>query len=105
MKTHVYNVYILTNKYHNVLYTGVTNDLQRRCSEHKQKRIKGFTQKYNVDKLVYYETYDNIDFAIAREKQIKGFSRVKKSNLINEFNMEWEDLFSDGKINVLKKKG
>ncbi len=104
MKTHVYYVYILSNKYHNVLYTGVTNDLERRCFEHKQKKIKGFTQKYNVDKLVYYEIFDYVDFAIAREKQLKGYSRVKKINLINKCNEEWEDLFRDGKIKVLKKK-
>ena len=77
MRTHVYYVYILTNTHNNVLYTGVTNDLERRCYEHKQKKIKGFTQKYNVDKLIYFERFDSIDSAIAREKQIKGFSRQK----------------------------
>src|SRR3972149_9491757 len=77
MRIHVYYVYILTNTHHNVLYTGVTNDLERRCYEHKQKKIKGFTQKYNVDKLIYFERFDSIDSAIAREKQIKGFSKEK----------------------------
>ena len=77
MRIHVYYVYILTNKHHNVLYTGVTNDLERRCYEHKEKKIKGFTQKYNVDKLIYFERFDSIDSAIAREKQIKGFSKEK----------------------------
>ena len=70
MRIHVYYVYILTNTHHNVLYTGVTNDLERRCYEHKQKKIKGFTQKYNVDKLIYFERFDSIDSAIARGKQI-----------------------------------
>jgi putative endonuclease len=98
MKIHLYYVYILTNKYHSVLYTGVTNDLERRFFEHKQKKIKGFTQKYNIDKLVFYEVFDYIDTAIKREKQIKGYSRIKKTKLIDEFNKEWEDLFIDGRI-------
>src|SRR3989339_2118357 len=100
MRIHVYYVYILTNTHHNVLYTGVTNDLERRCYEHKQKKIKGFTQKYNVDKLIYFEKFDFIDLAIAREKQIKGYSRIKKINLIGQFNKEWKDLFCDRKIEV-----
>ncbi len=103
MKIHLYYVYILTNKYHSVLYTGITNDLERRCFEHKQKKIKGFTQKYNIDNLVYYEIFEYVDLAIAREKQIKGYSQVKKTKLIDEFNIEWEDLFIDGRIKVLKK--
>ena len=77
-----YYVYILTNKHNTVLYTGVTNDLMRRVSEHKQKIIKGFTAKYNCDKLVFYEHYFNIDEAIKREKQIKGWKRYKRINLI-----------------------
>ena len=81
MRFHVYYVYILTNTHHNVLYTGLTNDLERRCYEHKMKIIKGFTQKYNVDKLIYFERFESIGLAIAREKQIKGFSRIKKSAL------------------------
>ena len=92
MRIHVYYVYILTNTHHNVLYTGVTNDLERRCYEHKQKKIKGFTQKYNVDKLIYFERFDSIDSAIAREKQIKGFSRAKKLALINKVNYDWKEL-------------
>lgn len=99
MRIHSYYIYILTNANHTVLYTGVTNDLERRCNEHKQKRIKGFTQKYNVDKLIYFEQFEFIDLAIAREKQIKGFSRVKKLELINQLNKEWQDLSSNGKIN------
>ena len=91
-----YYIYILTNTHHNVLYTGVTNDLERRCYEHKQKKIKGFTQKYNVDKLIYFERFDSIDLAIDREKQIKGFSREKKLALINKVNKEWKELSHTG---------
>ena len=98
MKIHLYYVYILTNANHTVLYTGVTNDLERRCFEHKQKKIKGFTQKYNVDKLIYFEKFDYVDLAIAREKQIKGFSRVKKENLINQSNPGWNELYWNGLI-------
>lgn len=98
MKLHSYYVYILTNSNHTVLYTGVTNDLERRCFEHKQKKLKGFTQKYNVDKLVYYASFDLIDNAIAREKQIKGYSRIKKLALINQFNEKWQELYLNGKI-------
>ena len=98
MKINLYYVYILTNSNHTVLYTGVTNDLERRCYEHKQKKLKGFTQKYNVDKLIYFETFDFIDQAIAREKQIKGYSRQKKNALIDNFNSDWNNLYIDGKI-------
>jgi putative endonuclease len=96
MITKVYYVYILTNKNHTVLYTGVTNDLERRCFEHKQKKNKGFTKKYNVDRLIYFERFDLIDLAIDREKQIKGFSREKKLELINQFNIEWKELLHTG---------
>ena len=88
MGVYLYYVYILTNAYNKVLYTDVTNDLERRRYEHKQKNIKGFTQKYNVDKLVYFEQFDFIDLAISREKQIKGYSRQKKIELINKRNKE-----------------
>lgn len=98
MRIHSYYIYILTNAHHTVLYTGVTNNLERRCNEHKQKKIKGFTQKYNVDKLIYFEQFDFIDLAIAREKQIKGYSRAKKLELINQFNKEWKELYSTGEI-------
>ncbi len=94
MRIYSYYVYILTNAYHSVFYTGVTNDLERRCKEHRQKKIKGFTQKYNVYKLIYFEHFDFIDLAIAREKQIKGYSRSKKVELIDQFNKEWGDLLS-----------
>ena len=92
MKLHLYYVYILTNSSNKVLYVGVTNDLERRCYEHKQKLNKGFTQKYNVDKLIYYEKFDCIELAIFREKQIKGYSRSKKDALINDINPEWDEL-------------
>jgi putative endonuclease len=98
MRIHLYYVYILTNAHHSVLYVGVTNDLERRCFEHRQKKIKGFTQKYNVDKLIYFERFDFIDLAIAREKQIKGYSRSKKIALIDQFNKDWRELYCEGKI-------
>ena len=103
MRIHIYYVYILTNAHHSVLYTGVTNDLERRCYEHRQKKIKGFTQKYNVDKLIYFQRLDFIDLTIVREKQIKGYSRAKKIALIDQFNMEWKELYCDGKINIPTK--
>lgn len=98
MRIHLYYVYILTNASHKVLYTGVTNDLERRCFEHKQKKIKGFTQKYNIDRLIYFEKFDFVDFAIIREKQIKGYSRAKKTALIDQFNKGWKDLYCDGRV-------
>ena len=90
MKQKYYYVYILSNKYNNVLYVGITNDLIRRVYEHKNKLIEGFTEKYNVDKLVYYELFNDPINAITREKQLKGYSRKKKVELINSFNPEWE---------------
>ncbi|MBN9230300.1 MAG: endonuclease [Legionella sp. 40-6] len=86
-------VYLLANKYNNVLYTGVTSDLQRRVYEHKSKLVAGFTKKYNVDRLVYFEACSGIVIAIEREKQIKGWSRKKKQDLIQAFNPEWNDLY------------
>jgi putative endonuclease len=96
MKIYNYNIYILTNKNHTVLYVGVTNNLSRRCYEYKNKLIKGFTQKYNVNKPVYFEIFDFIDVAIKREKRIKGYSRMKKLALINSFNSQWIDLYNNG---------
>lgn len=75
------------------MYTGVTNDLIRRVYEHKNKLVAGFTQKYNVDRLVYFEICSGIVLAIEREKQIKGWSRKKKQDLINSLNPEWDDLY------------
>lgn len=90
-----YFVYLMTNKTNKVVYTGVTNDLQRRLYEHKNKLIEGFTQKYNVNKLVYYEETSDIKIAILREKEIKKWRREKKDNLINTLNPEWNDLSND----------
>jgi len=91
----VYYVYILTNKYNTVLYTGVTNDLERRMQEHRSPDNRGFTSRYNVQKLVYYETFDDVVEAIAREKQIKGGSRQKKIDLIVGSNPWWNDLLPE----------
>jgi putative endonuclease len=89
-----YFVYIMTNR-SGTLYTGVTNNLERRVFEHKQKKIPGFTKKYNIDRLVYYEGTPNIEEAIAREKQIKGWLRKKKIALIESLNPVLKDLSSD----------
>jgi putative endonuclease len=98
MKIHLYYVYILTNASHKVLYTGITNDLERRCYEHKHKLMKGFTQKYNVHILIYFEIFENIELAISREKQIKGYSRAKKEALIEQLNKDWVELPYNMKI-------
>jgi putative endonuclease len=89
-----YYVYVMTNKFR-TLYTGVTNNLERRVWEHKNKAIPGFTSKYNITKLVYYEDGTQIEEAIAREKQIKGWLRAKKIALIETMNPEWRDLSED----------
>ena len=87
-------VYIITNEHNTTLYTGVTNDLQRRIHEHKTKlKPKSFTARYNLNKLVYYEGFHRIEEAIAREKQIKAGSRQKKIDLINSINTDWNDLY------------
>lgn len=88
----MYYVYMMTNWANNVLYIGVTNDLHRRTLEHKTKTVPGFTQRYNLHKLVYFEDYTNINQAIDREKQLKGWKRAKKNQLVNEFNEDWLDL-------------
>ncbi|MCL2877100.1 MAG: GIY-YIG nuclease family protein [Betaproteobacteria bacterium] len=87
-------VYILFNQKNGTLYVGVTSNLVARVYEHKNKIVDGFTKKYNVDKLGYYEIHDDIVSAIAREKQIKGGSRAKKVALIESTNPEWNDLYS-----------
>lgn len=89
MKT--YFVYIMTN-HSGTLYTGMTNNLERRVYEHKHKLIPGFTSKYNITKLVYYEEGNDVNAALAREKQIKGWLRAKKIELIESKNPEWKDL-------------
>ena len=85
---------MMTNKNNTVLYTGVTNDLKRRIYGHKEKLVEGFTKKYNITKLVYYEISEDVRGAIMREKQIKGGSRANKIKLIESVNKEWEDLYN-----------
>ena len=88
-------VYILTNKNHTVLYTGVTSNLEQRVWQHKSRAIAGFTKKYNCDKLIWFQVAEEIESAIAREKQIKSWSRKKKEIIINELNPQWRDLSAD----------
>ena len=89
-------VYIMSNARNTVLYTGVTNDLIRRVQEHKNRlNPNSFTFQYNLNKLVYYESFNSIEEAINREKQIKGRSRKKKEELINSINPEWKDLWDE----------
>jgi putative endonuclease len=90
-----YCVYIMTNFHNTVLYTGVTNNLQRRVLEHKSGKGSVFTAKYHLTKLVYFETSSDISAAISREKQIKAGSRQKKIDLINSINPEWNDLYDE----------
>jgi putative endonuclease len=90
-----YYVYMMANKMATVVYTGVTNDLKKRVYEHRSKLIEGFTKKYNLNKLVYYEVFDDINDAIAREKKIKAGSRQKKINLIISINPSWKDLYNE----------
>jgi putative endonuclease len=85
----------MTNKLNTVLYTGVTNDLVRRVYEHKEKLVNGFTKRYNLTKLVYYEVFEDIENAIAREKRIKGILRRKKIELIESINKDWRDLYEE----------
>ena len=89
-----YYVYIMSNK-SCTLYTGITNDLERRVYQHKCKSIEGFTKRYNITRLVYFESTDDVTVAIAREKQIKGMLRNKKIGLIKTLNPEWKDLSED----------
>jgi putative endonuclease len=88
-------VYFMTNKNNTVIYVGVTSDLLKRVYQHKTKTYKGFTAKYNCNKLIYFEEFDAINLAIAREKQLKSGNRKRKERLINAENPEWNDL-SDG---------
>lgn len=83
----------MTNKYHNVLYVGMTNDLVRRVYEHREKLLEGFTKRYNLNKLVYYEVTDTANAAISREKQLKGGSRQDKLDLIKAMNPKFLDLY------------
>ena len=95
MDARQFYVYILTNWKNTVLYTGVTNDLKRRVYEHKEKPVEGFTKRYNLTKLVYYEIAETAEAAILREKQIKAGSRQKKVELVEAMNKEWLDLYTD----------
>jgi putative endonuclease len=90
-----YYVYILSSKIGGTLYIGVTNDLVRRVFEHKSKFVRGFTKQYDVVRLVYYEQYDNIEFAIQREKRLKKWNRQWKIRLIEERNPNWDDLYAE----------
>jgi len=88
-------IYIITNTNNKVLYIGVTNNLVRRIYEHKHKMVKGFSNTYNLNKLVYYEQYSNIIQAIEREKQLKKWNRSWKEDLINKQNPSWNDLYDE----------
>ncbi len=90
-----YYVYIMSSLNNKTLYTGVTNDLERRVKEHKSGFIPGFTKKYNCIKLVYYEEYSDINEAIDREKQIKGWKRIRKEELIDTANKERNELYKE----------
>ena len=92
LKEQHYYVYLLTNRNNKVIYVGVTNDLERRTYEHKNKLLKGFTEKYHVNKLVYFEETSDVMAALAREKEIKKWRREKKNNLVLKINPEWRDL-------------
>ena len=92
MMSEKYFVYIMTNKTDSVMYVGVTNDIKRRVYEHKNGIVDGFTKRYCVNKLVYYEIYDDIYLAICREKQLKKWVRKKKNELVETKNPKWEDI-------------
>ncbi len=107
MREHVYFVYILASRRNGTLYTGVTNDVMRRTWQHKNDLVKGFTKKYGVHILVWYEVHGDIDAAIMREKQIKGWNRAWKLRLIEKNNSGWNDLYSRllGKITLPEPPG
>ena len=85
----------MTNNHHSVLYIGMTGYIAERGWQHKKKLIDGFTKKYNATKMVYFEKYANVDVAIRREKQLKGWTRKKKEALINKYNVNWEDVYHE----------
>ena len=93
MKTNVYYIYILASKRNGTLYIGVTNDLKRRVDEHKNNIVEGFTKKYSVHNLVYYEQTEDIQVALQREKQLKKWNRKYKLDLIEKDNLLWKDLY------------
>jgi len=86
-------IYFMSNRYNKVLYVGITSNLIKRIWEHKNKVVDGFTKRYNLNKLVYYEIYDDIETAINREKQIKSWPRKRKIELIHSLNPHWDDLY------------
>jgi putative endonuclease len=92
----MYYVYMLTNRWHNVLYTGMTDSIEGRLSDHRNRRLEGFTKRYNCTKLVYVEEFDNSAAAAIREKQIKGWKRARKNALIASVNPDWSDLAPQG---------
>jgi putative endonuclease len=94
---HRYFVYILSSKTKR-LYVGVTNDLERRVTQHKRREVEGFTSRYNIDRLVYYEETNDVWAALNREKQLKGWMRVRKLELIGDVNPEWHDLAAEWSI-------
>ena len=95
MSQKTYYTYILANKRNGTLYVGITSDLEKRIVQHKTKMFEGFTEKYDVNRLVYFETTDDVGYAIAREKKIKRWNRKWKLELIEKMNPEWEDLAKD----------
>ena len=95
-----YYVYIVTNRPNGTLYMGVTNDLIRRVAEHREGRVEGFTKKYGLNRLVYYEIFENVSAAISREKRLKTWLRAWKVRLIRGMNPEWTDLW-DGLLDAL----
>ena len=95
MEEKLYSVYIMINKHNTTLYTGVTNNLYRRVLQHRSYEGGGFTRKYNLSKLIYYEVTGDVAAAILREKQIKAGSRKKKIALVNSINPDWKDLFPE----------
>lgn len=104
MFTKNYYVYLITNWNNKVIYIGVTNDLNRRIYEHKNKLVEGFSKKYNLTKLVHFEETNDVNAAIAREKEIKKWRREKKNNLVNQTNPRWEDLSEGLKDFSLRSK-
>ena len=95
MTNKTYFVYLITNWNNKVMYVGVTNDLERRINEHRSKVVKGFTEKYNVNKLVHFEETSDVHSALEREKEIKKWRREKKDKLVEKANPEWRDLIED----------
>ncbi len=103
MQDRQYCVYIMTNAHHTTLYTGVTNNLQRRIFEHRTGKGNSFTKRYNLTKLVFFECGNDVETAILREKQIKAGSRQKKIDLVNQMNPDWNDLYEEFSANVIAR--